>query len=343
MFRSATLKLTGWYLAILMSISIIFSFAIYQVAFHELNVRLENFQRVIGELNFNLVQPITISSSDQFRIDESEEASRQMILSLVYVNLFILVGGGVGSFLLARRTLQPIERSHEAMSRFTSDASHELRTPLAAMKTELEVALRDPHLTTKEYRQLLESSLEEANKLIKLSEVFLKLARLDYDAVEFSQVDMVKILSDIVKKQPKDKNRFNITTRQKALVNGNEPALSELLTILIENALKYSPKKSPITIKIYERRLMVIIEIANRGATIPKDKQERLFERFYRSDVSRTASSKNGYGLGLAIAKRIVEVHHGDIRVTSHNGLTTFTVSLPNIRNISAKISTNSF
>lgn len=341
MFQSATLKLTAWYLAILMSISIIFSVAIYQVTFYEINLRLENLQRGLMQLNIGILNP-TIISSDTYRNEEVESASEQMILSLLYVNLIILVSGGVGSFLLARRTLRPIERAHDAMSRFTSDASHELRTPLAAMKTELEVALRDENLSPVEMRELLESSLEEANKLIQLSEVFLKLARLDYDAVDFQAVDLVPVVESVVKKQRSKKDRFTVTTRKKAVVNGNEPALEELVTILVENAIKYSPAKSPISVRVYEKRMNVVIEVTNQGDVISPEHLERLFERFYRGDASRTASSDKGYGLGLAIAKRIVDVHHGDIKASSNEERTVFCVSLPNSRNLPAKIQNSS-
>lgn len=341
MFQSATLKLTAWYLAILMSISLIFSITIYQMNFHELNVRLENLQRGLTGNEFIPIQQLPFGG-DQYRLAEARQASQQMILSLFYVNLLILIGGGVGSFLLARRTIRPIEKAHESMSRFTSDASHELRTPLAAMKTELEVSLRDPKLTKEEMRELLESSLEEANKLIKLSEVFLKLARLDFDSLEQTQVDMVALLNSVMKKYSDHASRFTITTRKKALVTGNETALEELLTILIENALKYSPEGTPITVKIFEKRMSVVIQCSNQGEAISEEQQTHLFERFYRGDQSRTASSQNGYGLGLAIAKRITDVHRGDIRVESNAEETTFSVYLPNLRNIQAKLQNSS-
>ena len=316
-----------------MTISIIFSFAIYQINFHELDVRLENLQRgLIGVLD---AQPLT---TDEYRLIELRQASSQMIMTLFYVNLLIFIGGGIGSYYLARRTLQPIEKSHDAMSRFTSDASHELRTPLAAMKTELEVALRDPDLSQEEMRELLLSSLEEADKLIKLSEVFLKLARLDYDALEFKPAVVGDIVTEIAKRYEKDNNRFQISIQKKPTsVQGNEPALAELFTVLIDNAVKYSPADSPILMRVAERRLNVVFSITNHGAAIPLEQQERLFERFYRGDSSRTASAVNGFGLGLAIAKRIADVHNGAIKVKSDDTATTFTVSIPSLRSFQAK------
>ena len=162
MFQSATVKLTAWYLAILMCISITFSVVIYQLNYHEVSNRLENLQHsIIDTLN-----PL-YSSQSIYRYEEgpgsplfneARKASAQMILSLVYINIVVLACGGLGAYFLARRTLRPIEDAHEAQSRFTSDASHELRTPLAAMKAELEVNLRDEKLSIDEARELLESN-----------------------------------------------------------------------------------------------------------------------------------------------------------------------------------------
>ena len=342
MFRFATLKLTASYLVILMVISLLFSVAIYQLNFHEVNVRLENLQQGLTSSTFRTptVNDDSFLISDQLRLDQADQAATQMILALVYINLLIIVAGGFGSYYLARRTLGPLEKAHEAQSRFTSDASHELRTPLAAMKAELEVYLRDTNLTMDEARELLGSNLEEVDKLIDLSEMLLKLARLDYDTLEKTQLDLVELLPSAMKSFSKSKKRFDITTRKRALVSGNEAAILELMSVLIENALKYSPERSRISIRIFERRTMTGFEITNSGTPIPEDKLPRIFDRFYRADSSRTESNKNGYGLGLAIAKKITEIHSGYIQASSTDKETVFTFFLPNLKNISGKITT---
>jgi signal transduction histidine kinase len=328
-FKSATLKLTGWYLAILMTISLIFSVAIYQLNYQEVNLRLENFQKSLSTLDFLIGRAL---STEELKQIQSREASRQMIVTLLNVNLFILVSGGAGSYFLARRTLRPLEKAHDAQRRFTSDASHELRTPLAAMKTELEVALRDTSLTARNSREILESNLEEVNKLIALSEMLLKLAKLDYDTLEFTRVDMQSLLTQTLKRFPDAKGRISVTTKRRRFAAGNEAALQEVMTVLIDNALKYSPSKSTVSVAFFERRLMAGFSISNEGPAIPGKMQEKIFERFYRSDESRTDSGKNGYGLGLAIAKKIVTIHHGELTVVSNKNLTTFTCLLPSRR-----------
>lgn len=340
MFRSATLKLTAAYLVILMVISFVFSIAIYQLNFHEVNVRLENLQQGLTDptLKSLMMTSDQFQHQDELRLEQAEQAAVQMILALLYINVCILIAGGFGSYFLARKTLEPLEKAHEAQSRFTSDASHELRTPLAAMKAELEVYLRDEKLTIEEARELLESNLEEVDKLIRLSEMLLKMARLDYDKLEKTQIDLVELLPSVMKPFSKSKKRFDIVARKKAYVSGNEAAVSELMSILIDNALKYSPPRSRISIRIYERRTMTGFEIKNTGTPIKEDKLPYIFDRFYRADNSRTGSGANGYGLGLAIAKKISEIHHGYIQASSTEKETTFTFFLPNLKNISVKI-----
>ena len=332
-------------MVILMAISLIFSVAIYELNFHEVNVRLENLQH-------GLIDPTTrprvvingtsgIESDDfidQLRLDQSRQAAVNMILALVYINAFILIAGGFGSYLLARRTLRPLEHAHEAQSRFTSDASHELRTPLATMKAELEVYLRDNNLSLAEAKELLGSNLEEVNKLIQLSEMLLKMSRLDYDKLDKKPVDLVELLPSAMKPYAKFSKRFDITTRKQAHVMVNEAAILEVMSVLIDNALKYSTPKSRINIRIFERRTMTGFEIKNTGPQIDEEKLPHIFDRFYRADNSRTESGTNGYGLGLAIAKKIVEIHHGYIQASSTEKETSFTVYLPNLRNITAKI-----
>ncbi len=335
MFKSATIKLTTWYLAILMTISITFSVVIYQLNYHEVNNRLQNLQLSLTD-GMQLVIPNTGSfgfGPGSAFSTESQKAGAQMALSLIYINFVVLIAGGLGSYLLARRTLKPIQESHEAQSRFTSDASHELRTPLAAMKAELEVTLRDPKLELPEARAVLESNLEEVNKLIRLSEMLLQLSRLEHGKLEYSSIDVVALFETMLKRYHLEKKRFKVTKRKKAVTRANEAAISELIGILIDNAIKYSPHKSPIYVRIFEQRGYIGFEIRNEGDPIPEELLPKLFNRFFRLDSSRTNSSEKGYGLGLSIAKKIIDVHHGEITVTSDETGTTFTFLLQIIRN----------
>lgn len=323
MFHSATLKLTGWYLLILMIISLTFSAAIYKIMESEVDLRLERLQT-----SYEMKGPFA-AKANALRLDETAEASGTILLDLVFANLIILVAGGVISYLFARHTLQPIKDAHEAQSRFTSDASHELRTPLAVMKAEIEVALRDKNADTHELREVLESNLEEVEKLTALSEMLLRLSRLEHDKLKKSAVNVLDATHDALKLH-KDASRVTIVSAKKVVAYANYAAVRELISILIDNALKYSPKDSNVTITISLADDKICFAIANEGKGISTDRLPHIFDRFYQADDSRTTTGEKGYGLGLALAKRIVELEGGDLSATSGvDQLTTFICLLP--------------
>lgn len=327
MFQSATLKLTGWYLLILMTISILFSVAIFQITSNEINVRLERLQ-----VSLQSEKEFFLPNSNTTRADEVEGASTHILMGLIYANFLIFISGGVASFLLARRTLRPIQKAHEAQSRFTSDASHELRTPLATMKAEIEVTLRDKDATKHDLEQVLHSNLEEIEKLSRLSEMLLSLSRLDHDKLEWTAVNLADITQDVVRHYNQPPKRITVRTTAHSLVEGNEAALSELVSILIDNALKYSPDNSLISINLSRRNHHARFEISNSGPGIEEATLPHIFDRFFRADTSRTKSRQKGYGLGLALAKKIVELHNGELSASSApNHVTIFTVLLPTI------------
>jgi len=326
MFKSTTLRLTGWYLLILMSVSIIFSIIIFEVATSEIRVRLEGFQ-------LNMQESIDLKPPSNRIVDlrtlEINKTKANLSIELIYINILVLATGGIGSYYLARRSLRPIERAHDAQSRFTSDASHELRTPLAVMKTEIEVALRDKEATSDELREVLSSNLEEVDKLSKLSEMLLSLSRLEHNKLELKPINLAKIAHNIVKDSNLPASRLEIDSPKILMANGNETAVSDLIKILIDNALKYSPEKSQISISLSKSGQGPKFEITNSGPGIHPDKINHIFDRFYRADTSRTGGKKGGHGLGLALAKNIVELHNGELSVDSViNKKTSFTFIL---------------
>lgn len=342
MFHSATLKLTGWYLLILMTISIIFSVVIFNIASNELSNRLDQLQLRFERNTFVVPYDGGISRSPsytEFRNDEKAHAQASLFVSLFYVNLLILVGGGAGSYILARRTLRDLESAHDAQSRFTSDASHELRTPLAAMKSEIEVILRDKNISKQELRAALASNLEEVDKLTNLSQMLLHLARSEHSDLDKTGVDLASTVADVVHRYDRAGTRVQVKAGDKLpLVEANPSSIEELITILIDNALKYSPADSLVSVRLARRSGKVAFEVTNTGPGIKADDLPHIFDRFYRADSSRTGGQKSGFGLGLALAKKIVEIHNGELTASSAPGhATTFIVLLPILRKTKAK------
>lgn len=329
MFESATLKLTGWYLLIIMVISLLFSVLIYQSAFSELQARLEQFGTRLPE---QYQSPSTSPGwLQKLRDSQAEEASHNILINLLYINCLILATGGVASYLMARRTLRPIQEAHEAQSRFVSDASHELRTPLAVMKTELEVLLRDKAAGKGEMHEQLESNLEEVNKLTKLSQTLLSLSKMDYGSLVHEEVILADVVQSAIDRYDASGKRIKLTQSKKPLtVDAHPSSVEELFTILIDNALKYSPADSPVTIVLTRQGSKAIFKIANTGDGISPEDLPYIFDRFYRADNVRSASEKGSFGLGLSLAKTIVELHHGELSASSApQGTTIFTVTLP--------------
>lgn len=327
MFQSATIKLTLWYVGILVAISLIFSVIIFSIASSEIGARINYLERSV-----NTTYNLDPTHYDDLRDTQVHQARINLVGSLIITNLCILLAGGVGSYYLARRMLLPIENAHEAQSRFTSDASHELRTPLASMKVELEVALRDPRLSKDDIRQLLASNLEEVNKLTKLSHTLLQLSRLDHASIDHEPVSLNTAIATVLARFQSSRQRISYTDLPAVKIMANQSHTEELLTIFIDNALKYSPNGSPITLTLVQQKQLSGFEITNTGEGIPADNLPKIFNRFYRSDSSRTGGAKKGYGLGLSLAKKIVEIHGGELTVSSQPGqFTTFRVLLPNV------------
>ncbi len=329
MFRSAALKLTVWYLAVIMTLSIGCSLALYRVSSNEL-ARSANRPVDIYNLIFG---PESAGNVNDLRTQQLEKDKSHLKSNLLLFNVGVLLAGGAISYFFARRTLAPLEESLEMQKRFTGDASHELRTPLAAMQAEIEVSLRDANLSKQEAIDLLKSNLEEVGKLKNLSEGLLSLATtVDKDSVR-EQVSLANVTSEALQQMSKraKQRRIKIISSSKQVnVYGNRQQLLNLLGILLDNAIKYSNGGSEVRINNRVRDKHALISVIDHGKGMSEQDIPHIFDRFYRADSSRTKGDIQGYGLGLAIAKKIVELHKGTIEVKSTLGKgSTFTVRLP--------------
>lgn len=327
MFQDATLKLTMWYLLIIMLISLLFSSLVYQYAFNDIRMRLEQFGQGIPTVT--IIDPTF--NIRELRSTQVSAASQHIMFNLILMNVIIFICGGIASFLLARKTLKPIKESHQAQSRFVSDASHEFRTPLAVMKAELEVALRAKNITNKEMRQLLASNLEEVDKLSKLSSTLLSLSRMDYASLVHEPIVLNDVIKSSLKSYTKLSNRIKFSSKSRRLiVDAHQPSLEELLSILLDNALKYSPPRSTVDVSLKKHGGKAMFQVTNLGKGIDPDDLPHIFDRFYQADNARSHSQETSFGLGLSLAKKIVELHGGELTASSAPGeKTTFSVCLP--------------
>jgi signal transduction histidine kinase len=331
MFHSARLKLTAWYLLIIMVISIFFSVVIYETTTTEMEQglhRVESKYEHLSQFDPGVPRPPILEPG---YIDDAKERVRD---SLFIINLIIFVLSSGAGYFLAGRTLRPIKQMVDEQYRFITDASHELHTPLTAAKTTIEVGLRDKNLTLHEARDLLKSNLEDINTMDELTSSLLFLAQFQNSKnIAFTNVQLKEIVKDAVKRvQPIAKLQeitiINDTTDYP--LYGDKNSLIKVLVILLDNAIKYSYSKSRITIDARKTDGMVAIKVGDQGRGIdPKDIQH-VFNRFYRTDKSRSKTTISGYGLGLSIAKKIITEHKGTITVKSivDKG-STFTIQIP--------------
>jgi two-component system sensor histidine kinase CiaH len=327
MFHSAALRLTVWYLGIIMAISLLFSLALYRVSSNQL---AENAEHQIGYFN-NILGPGEFNNYSHLRERQLNEDRDHLKGSLLFFNLMVLAAGGAASYLLARRTLQPIEEALNSQSQFAADASHELRTPLAAIQAENEVALRSASLTKAQAVELLKSNLEEVAKLKALSDGLLRLTG-GQDKVEFEKVSIKDIIPLAIERLSKTaaQKKIKLIDNSKSLtVKGDLASLTELVSIFIDNAIKYSPAGSKINLNSHRDHRNIVISVKDAGQGIDSHALPHIFDRFYRAEDSRSKQT-GGYGLGLAIARKIAEAHDGYIEVKSQPGVgSTFSLHLP--------------
>lgn len=332
-FHNASLRLTGLYLLIIMFISLFFSVAVYQLSEQEFNRGILKPGQAIGRPGQN----IPTSLLEELRSEREQrftEAKERVLMRLLIINLLILVAGGGLSYYLARRTLKPIEEAHDSLERFTADASHELRTPLAAMQSETEVALMSKKLPISSARKVLQSNLEEIERLGSLTSSLLRLAHSNNSAIELDRVNLKAVIDRAIKQNKAHGIPGSVAVvadiNPKVYVFGDEDSLVELMVILMDNAVKYSPPTAQVIVSAETTNKHVSITVADKGEGIKASELPRIFDRFYRADSARTKQNVGGYGLGLAIAKRIVEVHDGEITAKSLVGSgTSIKIVLP--------------
>ncbi|WP_042462106.1 sensor histidine kinase [Neobacillus dielmonensis] len=247
------------------------------------------------------------------------------------LSVFIAILAGI---YLASKALIPIKRSWDKQQQFVADASHELRTPLSVLKLNLEHLFRHPNHSVEQESETIHQAIQEINYLSKMASDLLTLARSDSDQLQLQQeaIQLDDTLHQIVKnfKALASLKNIEVTADLSPIsLKGDKERLKQLFVILLDNAVKYTKENGVISIKSSVKNSRAIIEIADTGIGIPKEDIPYIFDRYYRGDKARTRHLE-GSGLGLSIAKWIVQSHSGKIRITSHEGEgTRVTVNLP--------------
>ena len=318
-----TLRVAATYLGIIMFMSITFSVIFYQTS-------KQQFSRPVDPpRQIRSIDPDVFRDAVEERFTEAHTA---LVIKLIWINVGTLLLGSVISYLLARQSLRPIEESMEAQAQFISDASHELRTPLTVLQTTNEVALRKKTLAEHEARDLLQHNVVEVKKLRDLSNTLLDLLKNEH-ALELRPVSVQQAVSEalgqiVTMAQTKE---ITIQDASENISAASDPkVLVRIICILLDNAVKYSHKRTTIYISTEKTSKQVRLHIRDEGVGIPEADLPHVFRRFYRADKSRGAQSAKSYGLGLAIAEKLAAQINARLSVKSTVGEgSTFTVALP--------------
>lgn len=325
--QGETVRLAATYLTIIMVMSVGFSTIFYNVSLRELDRRPQTGANLTDDSDFLNFSDNAVSRY----LDKRQEESRvALLLDLVTVNLLTLLLGALLSYLLAEKTLRPIEENMEAQAQFVSDASHELRTPLTSLLTANEVSLRQKKLTVSEARQVIAENVDDIKRLQALTNSMLGLLREDPAKDTWQVLSAAQIFEQAVHLTAAQASAKHIKVSIDAAslqLKANEQQLVQLVTILLDNAIKYSDTKATVYLAAVRQGRHIELSVRDEGIGMSEEVVSQVFTRFYRAEQSRTTP---GYGLGLSIAKKIVDAHKGKLSVKSEPGQgSTFTVSLP--------------
>lgn len=250
------------------------------------------------------------------------DIERNFVKNIIITDIFLTISLILVSYLLAGVTLRPIKDALDQQKKFIADASHEFKTPLAVIKTEAEVLMRDKNAETSDYKEFVGSTIEEVNRMSELTSNLLYITKTDSvpSGVVIESTDIRKLTDKVIKKFETTAHENKVKIEKKLigksfLFETDKDKIEQLLSILVDNAIKYNRKDGSIVISlISSKNKQFKITVEDTGIGIPKESINQIFNRFYR--VSQDRHMK-GFGLGLAIAKQIVSDLGANIYVDS--------------------------
>lgn len=274
------------------------------------------FTLIVVGLEFLFSFGFLLQQSVRYGIDYGRLFELAVVLT-IEILLISFVTFIVGYFFV-KELIKPAEDMFDRLDQFTIDASHELKTPLSIANSSLDLALK-----THKYKQYISEAKLYIKKANNLVEKLLELARLDTYTMKRTVIPAKTIIERALKSYDQEMKKANLqlvlTIIDDIKLKGDLVLFERCVSNLLENAIKFNKKDGRIEV-ILDRRS---VKVANTGKQLPKEEIERIFDRFYQSDVSRSAK---GYGIGLAIVKKICDLHGWKISAESSTSLTTFTI-----------------
>jgi len=266
-------------------------------------------------------------------IAQRENLLRTLVLALVATGFVCLILSLLASIFMANRALLPIQRAWQQQKDFLADASHELRTPLAVIQTNLEIVMKSPDETVASQDKWLSNIQEESEQMAALVNSLLFLARADSQqqmltkalfALDQAAAGAAAPFTGIAAAKGLE---LEVAVGSEATLCGDENRVRQVIGILLDNAIRHTPQGGKVSLQLLRSDNKAMMIVADSGEGIDARYLDKIFDRFYQVDSSRF---KGGAGLGLALAKWIIEHHGGRIQVASTPGSgTRFTVELP--------------
>lgn len=254
-------------------------------------------------------------------------------IKFIYViTVIALVSGTIISYIISKKLsniiVKPVEETMEKQKQFISDASHELKTPLAVIEANVDVL--ENKVGKNKWMEYIQSEITSMNKLINDLLFLAKTENIKTikNKEQINISDEIKMVSSMFESVAYEKSvNIKYDIQEDIKVNVDKEDIKQITSILLDNAIKHTDSGNNVYVELKKEKGLNIIKIKNEGKPIPEEEQNKIFERFYRVDKSRNRSEKR-YGLGLAIAKTIVEKYNGKIGVNCKNGITEFKIVL---------------
>lgn len=265
---------------------------------------------------------------------EISTINRMLFIFIIIGSVGVIIIFGI-SVLLANWTIKPVDKAWQQQKQFFADASHELKTPLTVISANTDVILSNENETVKSQSKWLNYIKEETKRMTKLVNSMLYIAKYDSNEMKLAadRFSLSEVMSSICLQFEsiiyESGKLLETDIEDNIYFKGDEDKIKQLVNILLDNAHKYSTENGRITARLSEDQKTgkISLSVANTSNYIEPDKMNKLFDRFYRLDCSRNRKT-GGSGLGLNIAKSIVEAHGGSIKAFHENGITCFTVIL---------------
>ncbi|MBQ9902920.1 MAG: HAMP domain-containing histidine kinase [Clostridia bacterium] len=246
---------------------------------------------------------------------------RSFLLYSIFVSLGGMVAVAVLVLLLSKMVMKPVQESYEKQKSFITDAGHEIKTPLTIIDADATILEMD----CGEDNEWIRDIRAQVSRLTSLTKDLIYLSRMEEEKPRMQYIDFP--LSDVITETAQSfqslakvqEKTFTVEVEPMLSICGDEKAITQLVSILLDNALKYSDERGRISLKAYSKGRNVCIEVYNTAEHVDTTGLGRLFDRFYRADKSRN-SQTGGYGIGLSIAKAVAEAHKGRIAASSADG-----------------------